>query len=309
MQKAMSHMPRKPVETPSQTILVTGATGLQGGAVARRLLADGHRVRALVRNPLTPAAVALAGLGIELATGDFADAGAVRAAADGADHAYVMGTPAESGPDVERDNAIRVLDAVADAGVGHITYSSAAAADREIGIPWFDSKKDVELHLAGVPVPWTIIAPVVFMDVMLAPHVINALRAGFLPMALPAVRALAYVDVADIAGFAAAVVTQPADFSGQRIEIASDELTGPAAAAAISAATGRAITYVVQPLGELAAWNPELARMFQWFDEVGFGLDLPALHAAHPRVRWHTFAEWAATTSWAMLDTHDEHTG
>src|SRR4051794_30614806 len=122
-------------------VLVAGATGAQGGAVARELLARGHRVRAYVRNPGSAAAAALCGLGARLAVGDFDDAAALRAAATGVDTVYVMGTPWETGAEGEVRQTNRVIDAAVAVGVRHLVYSSAANADRDTGIAWYDSKR------------------------------------------------------------------------------------------------------------------------------------------------------------------------
>ncbi|WP_030673081.1 NmrA/HSCARG family protein [Streptomyces sp. NRRL B-1347] len=292
--------------TELRTILVTGATGLQGGAVARALLARGYRVRALTRAPDGPAARELARAGAVLVAGDFDDPASVGAAAEGADSVYLMSTPLEQGPAAETRQALGALEAVVAAGVRQVVHGSAAAADQHTGIDWFDSKIPIEKAVRQVPSRWTIVAPVVFMDVVRAPHVIAALRYGQLAMALPSDRPLQYVDVRDIGGFVAQVVERPEEFSGQRVEIASDRLTGPQLAAVLAGAAGRPVSYAEMELEQLRAYGGEqLETMFRWFARVGFSVDVPALHTRYPEVGWHDFAAWAGAQDWSELDARE----
>jgi len=78
-------------------VLVTGATGKQGGHLVRELLARGHSVRAMTRKPQSPAAAELAGRGVAIVTGDFDDQGSLERAARGVDTVFAMSTPCESG--------------------------------------------------------------------------------------------------------------------------------------------------------------------------------------------------------------------
>src|SRR3954463_16812025 len=126
-------------------VLVTGATGKQGGAVTRELLRKGHRVRALTRKATGAAAQELARLGAEVVTGDLEDRSSVDAAMRGVDAGFAAGTPFEGGPESETRQGIHVADAAKAAGV-YLVYSSVANADRKTGIPHFDSKAEVEKH-------------------------------------------------------------------------------------------------------------------------------------------------------------------
>nr|ASA49576.1 NmrA family protein [Actinoallomurus sp.] len=293
-----------------RTVLVTGATGNQGGATARHLLKRGHTVRAFTRHPEANAARTLAAQGAELVQGDFDDAASLRAAADGVDAVFAMGTPLEAGPEVEERQALAVIDASVAAGVPHIVYTSAAAADRGIGISWFDSKHRVEKAVAKLDTRWTILAPAVFMDVVKQSHSLAALRNGMLVMALPPDRPLQYVDFDDIGAFAAKAIENPEAFHGWRFELASDELTGPELARILSDASGRSIAYSEVSVEQLASYGgEELGKMFDWFTKVGFGIDIARLHADHPEIPWHSFAAWAGAQSWDVLDEQPEGDG
>src|SRR5258708_38878941 len=158
-----SYCPQEDLMATPLDVLVTGATGAQGGAVARQLVKKGHRVRALTRNVASPAAQALAALGVELAQGDLEDRASVdRALADMA-AMFSVATPYERGPEAETRQSILAADAAAAAGA-YPVYSAVANADRHTGVPHFDSKFAVEEHIRARGIEATIIAPVNFME-------------------------------------------------------------------------------------------------------------------------------------------------
>jgi uncharacterized protein YbjT (DUF2867 family) len=126
-----------------ETVLVTGATGNQGGAVTRALLDAGHRVRALTRRTGSSAALALAGAGAEVVAGDFGDPASLRAACRGADGVFVMSAPFEAGTEAEVRQATAVLEAAVEAGVGQVVFSIRADS-------WFPFKLLAQpCHLTG----------------------------------------------------------------------------------------------------------------------------------------------------------------
>jgi uncharacterized protein YbjT (DUF2867 family) len=286
-----------------RTALVTGATGQQGGAVARALLARGHRVVALTRRPDSPAAAALAAAGARIAAGDLRSPDTLAAALRGSDTLYAMGTPygPETSVEAETREGIALLDAAREAAVGHVIYSSVASADRQTGVPHFDSKAQVERHLIASGLRYTISAPVAFMDNILIPSFVEGLKQGELRMALPAARPLQQVAVADIGAFAAALVERREAVFGRRYDIAGDELTGEEAAAVLSRAIGRDTRYVAFPPAALRAYSADLAAMFEWFDRVGYAADRAALQREFPEVRWQSFAAWAGAQDWRKV--------
>ena len=141
------------------TVAVAGATGTQGGAAARALLAAGHRVRALTRHPNSPAADALRGLGAEVRHADFDNRPSLEAALTGADSLFAVTTPFGAGTAGEVRQGKALVDAATDVRLGHLVFTSAAHADRGTGVPHYESKHLVEQHLRAAGVPWTVIAP------------------------------------------------------------------------------------------------------------------------------------------------------
>jgi uncharacterized protein YbjT (DUF2867 family) len=282
------------------TVLVTGATGKQGGAVARLLLKKGHQVRAFTRKPDSAAAQELKRLGAELATGNFEDRASIESAAKSTDVIFAMSSR-ELGAEVEIREGIAVADAAKAVGTPHLVYTSVGSADRRTGVPHFDSKYQVEQHIQSLDIPHTIIGPVFFMANLLGPAWLPGLQQGKLAMTLPASRGLQQVALEDIAGIAVLAMERCEEFLGRRFDIASDEVTGSQAAEIISRVSGRKVEYAEVPIAQLRAANADYAKMFEWFDRVGYSADIAGLRREFPEVGWHTFEEWAKAQSWSAL--------
>src|SRR5262245_43708575 len=138
------------------SVLVTGATGQQGGALARILLRKGHKVRALTRRPDDPGARDLKRLGAMIVTGDFEDEASLDRAMEGVDAVFAMSTPMEGGARAEARAGIALADAADRADVAHLVYTSVGSADRNTGVPHFDSKYEVEKRIRSLGIPFTI---------------------------------------------------------------------------------------------------------------------------------------------------------
>jgi len=275
------------------TVLVTGATGKQGGAVARLLLQKGHKVRALTRKLDSPAAQALKKDGAELVQGSFDDKASLVKAAKGADTVFAMSTPFEKGVEAEAQQGIALADAAKEAGVGHFVFTSVAGADQKTGIPHFDSKYKVEEHLKKIGLPHTVIAPVYFMENLHAPFSGLDPAKGTLTFPMPAGKPLQQIAVEDIGKFAALVIDRRDEFIGKRFDIASDELTMPKAAEILSGLLGKKLQYQEVPRAAFAQMGEDMARMFGWFADVGYSADVKGLRSRYPEVGWHSFEQWA----------------
>jgi uncharacterized protein YbjT (DUF2867 family) len=285
-----------------RSILVTGATGQQGGAVARALLLKGHRVKALTRKPDSDGARQLASAGADVVAGDLADAASVLRAAKDVDTMSLMGNSYEAGLQEETRQGIIAADAAKAAGVGHLIYSSVADADKKTGIPHFESKYLVEKHVVGLGIPYTISAPVAFMENVVAPWSIGALKQGTHAFAMPAKRVLQLVSLADIGAFVAALAERREQVFGKRFDFAGDELSGEEQAKILSEAIGRPIGYQEIPIAAARQQSEDAALMFEWFDRVGYDVDIAALRRDFPEVRWYSFADWARAFDWSILE-------
>ena len=284
-----------------RTVLVTGATGKQGGAVMDALLARGHAARALTRQPGSDAAKALIARGVEVFAGDLEDSKSVVAAAKGADAAFLMGNFYEIGEEGEVRQGIAAANAIKAAGVGHLIYSSVASANRSTGIAHFESKFRVEQHIAGLGIPYTISAPVAFMDNVIAPWSLGGLLGGKLTFGLPPKRVNQLIGLTDIGAFVTSLIERRDSVFGKRFDIAGDRLDGETQAATLSRAAGWPIRFEEIPLAALRQQNAEVATMMEWFDRVGYDADIGALRREFADVSWHTFAHWAEAVDWQAL--------
>ncbi|AOR33509.1 NmrA family protein [Streptomyces fodineus] len=292
------------------TVAVTGATGAQGGATARALLAAGHHVRALTRHPDAPPAAALRALGAEIRPAELDDRASLDAALTGADALFAVTTPFGTGTGTETRQGRTLVDAAAAGRIQHVVLTSAAHADRGTGIPHYESKYEIEQHLRASGVPWTVIAPAAFMDNYAGGWTLSGLRDGVFGWPMPAGRPLALIPATDIGAFAALAFTRRTEFVGRRIDIASDTRTPHQIAATLTTATGRPITHHEVPLDVVRTHSTDLAAMFAYFTTTGLDVDAPALRRAYPEVGWHTFADWATARNWPALLTgpHPEGT-
>lgn len=282
-------------------ILVAGATGRQGGAVARALLKNGYKVRALTRNFASPAAQSLQKLGAELMTGDLADKSSLTKALKGVETVFAMTTPFQKGHDAEIAQGVNMVDAAKATGVSYLVFSSVASADKKTGIPHFDSKYKVEQHLAGSGVPYTIIGPTAFMENFIQPFAIPNIRDGKLARALPPSRPLQLIAVEDIGSFAAYVIGHRNRFLGKRIDIAGDDLNGEETAAILSKVIGKPIRYESFSPTILKSQTPDLAVMMEWQASSNYTADIDSLRRDYSEVGWHRFEEWARKLDWRSL--------
>ena len=280
------------------TVLVMGSTGKQGGAVARCLLERGHKVRAVTRDPNSSRAKLLAKAGATLVAASLEDTAAITKALEGATSLFAVTTPF-GGTDAESRQGIAAADAAKAAGV-HLVFTSVGSANRQTGVPHFDSKFDVEKHIAKISVRATILAPVAFMENLY--FIKEQLEKGIYASALPPTRALAQVAVADIGAVAVRVLEDAGRFSGKRFDLAGDELTGNDAMAILSRVTRRSLSYYQIPLDVVRErMGQDAVKMYEWFDRVGFAVDRPALRREFPDVAFHDFESWAKTQDWNAL--------
>ncbi|ADP82161.1 NmrA/HSCARG family protein [Pseudofrankia inefficax] len=287
-----------------ESVLVIGATGQQGGAVARALLARGRTVHALVRDPDRTGARELQAAGARLVVGDLDDLASVRAAVTGVGRVFLMLTSVTSGTvnlaDVEAEvrRGKAVADLAAEAGVTHLVYSSVAGADQNTGIPHLESKGQIETHIRKLGLPATVLRPVFFMEnFTTVTRPVLADGGLVVALALRPTSELPLISIPDIGEFAALAFERPDTFLGQTLVIAGDRLSAAAMAERFGEAAGIPARFRQTPIEQLRAFDQEVAKMFDWFDSGEMeSPDLPALRALHPEVR--TLAAWLRSTGW-----------
>lgn len=273
----------------SDLIAVVGATGKQGGAVVDALLERGTAVRALTRDDGSDRARALAARGVEVVVADAEDRAATRAALDGVSALSLMTTfSGEDGPRGDTRRGILLVEAARDAGVPFVVHSSVGGAERETGIPHFESKRRVEEALEATGVPHAIVRPVFFMENLVYQLPPPDAQEAVVRLPMPGDVPLQLIAVVDVGRVVAALATDPAGAAGIAVEIAGYELTLEQIVAQISAATGVPTRFERLPVDGL---DDDRASMFRWFSTLpAYQADFTATAALDPRVL--TFAEW-----------------
>lgn len=281
-----------------RVILVTGATGQQGGAVARELLARGRTVRAMTRNLEGDAAGSLAARGAEVVRGDLDDDGSLRRAVDGAWGVLSVQNTWEAGVEREEEQGKRLARVAKEAGVGHFVYHSVASADRDTGIPHFDNKWRIEETIRGLGFPsWTIVRPVFFMENLTSPWFKPAIEGGTLALGIEPDTPLQMIAVADIGRYGARAFERHAEMNGRAIDIAGDEMTPPGIAATLGEVAGREIRHQRVPIEQVRESSEDFAIMLEWFDAVGYDADIEG-NAAEFGIRPTPLREWAVGQDW-----------
>jgi uncharacterized protein YbjT (DUF2867 family) len=276
-----------------KTILITGATGKQGGATLRHLAKrGGFKLRAMTRKPDSDAAKAVAALGAEVVQGDLDDAASLERALAGAWGVFAVQNTWEAGVEREEEQGKRIAKVARDKGVQHFVYTSVGSAHRRTGIPHFENKVRVEETVKSLKFPsHVILRPVFFMENLPSPWFVNGDK---LTTALKPETKLQMVAVDDIGKFGAAAFAEADKFKGAEIEYAGDAVTMPEAAAALSDLTGKTITYQQIPMAAVRANSEDFALMLEWFDAVGYSADIPSLESRWG-IRPLTLKQWVRT--------------
>jgi uncharacterized protein YbjT (DUF2867 family) len=298
-----------PTNPDSRPILVTGATGKQGGATARRLLAEGRPVRALVRDTTTAGATALAAAGAQLVRGDFDDPASLPPALDGAAAVFAIPPVAlgPTGPEtrLEAARGRALIDAAAEAGVEQVVFSTVAATSAtsqgSVG------KALIEEYLHNHVALPTVLRPVRFMTNYLGVGLIgiDGIAGGVHRHLFPPHEPMQIIALEDIAEFAALAFAEPTRFAGRTLELAGDQPTPVEAAAAITEVTGIPVRYEQLTDSQAAAISPDVAETRKrWQTGDRWHADIEALRVIHPGLR--TLTDWLTESGAAAIRGHLE---
>jgi uncharacterized protein YbjT (DUF2867 family) len=264
-------------------ILVTGATGKQGGAVVSHVLQRGFAVRALTRNPDQPAAQALKSKGVDVIQGDMEQVASLGQALQGVYGVFCVQNYWEKGVgyDGEIRQARNLIQVAQAENISHVVYSSIAGCDNARGVEHFETKWEIEKLLDAAHLPRTFIRTVFFMenfmDRQLGPMLLPVLSGAL----KPATR-FHMLAVDDIGWFAAEAFARPDQYLGKTIDIAGDSLTVAEMKQVYSRVTGTKPSRLKFPLWLLRIMNSEMARQFHWNNEIGWRFDQTAVRAIHP---------------------------
>ncbi len=272
-------------DTNTAPVLVLGASGTQGGAVAQALMAQGIPVRAFTRSAETAAKFRAAGM--EAAIGDFADTASLVAACTGTRAVFSMQGAPFADPQSERREALAIVTAARAADVPQIVHTSVSGAGafhramKDWGTGrwnenYWDSKADAENAVRGSGVKyWTILKPAFMMENYVTPKVprfFPHLANGELVTAFTPETVMSLVTAEDVGTAATAAITDPERFNHLEIELSGDNLTMDEVGAVLAAAWMRPITtrYLSKADAVAEGISPFWVDSQLWTNEVGY---------------------------------------
>jgi uncharacterized protein YbjT (DUF2867 family) len=273
----------------NRLILVTGATGQQGGAALLALREKGYPICALTRHPERPEALGVVGRGTEIVRGDLNDLPSLVRAVEGVYGVYGVTTPMEEGVEREVEQGKNLVDAAKRSRVSHFILSSVAAADRKTGIPHFESKSVIEEHLRSSGLKYTIFRPVFFMENWLGMR--QTIDDGVLALPLRPDTRLQMMAVRDIGVLVSMAFDHPGHWQGRVAELAGDELPMSEIAVALGRLAGRDVKYLQISWEDYeAAAGREMTLMYRWFQDHGYTADIATLRQEYPNLM--NFERW-----------------
>lgn len=275
------------------TIVVCGATGRQGGAVARHLLRDGWKVRGLTRDASSAKARAVASAGVEVAQADMADRIALERAFQGAAGVYSVQSFALAGPEAEVRQGKAVGDAAKAAGVPHVVYASSGTGSKS-GVPSWDTKAEVADHLRGLGLPLTVVRPECFMEIMTDKEFYPPVTAWHLMPRLTGPATIPWLAVDDLGAIVAKVFAEPQRFIGADIALSGDVKTVEECRAIWTEVHGKPPRRFPMPLWLFrriaGPSGKDLPTMWTWLRTGDVPRDPAATRAIHPGTR--TVRQW-----------------
>src|SRR5262244_3980919 len=280
-------------------VLVTGATGRQGGSVIRHMHPKGWKLRALTRDPDSPAAQKLVRMGIEVVKGDLENPRTLEPATRGVYGIYSVQDFWAVGAKREVQQGKNMADAAKKAGVDHFVYSSVGGAERNSGIDHWQSKWEIEQYIRKVGLPATMIRPAAFMENYYIDQVEIGILKGKLMDPIRGDKPYQTIAASDIGGFVSLAFERPQEFIGAELEIAGSELTNIEAAQVFSRVLGKPVKFRKLPMPMVwLVLGKEFYQMFRWFNESGFKADIAFLRRRYPEVHLQTLDEWLRNEGW-----------
>ncbi len=280
-------------------ILVTGATGKQGGAVARQLLSRGYRVKAMTRHTESGSAGMLRSAGAEIVYGNYDEPESLSDALSGVWGVFAVQNTWEAGVEREEQQGKRFAELARAQNVQHYVYTSVGSANRNTGIPHFENKWRIEERVRSLKFPsYAILRPVFFMENFLSSSLLPGIQRGRLALGLRPDTRLQMIAVDDIGKFGLMLFEHHEAMNRAEIDIAGDEHTMPEIASYLGRISGRSVEFLSVPREEVRKSGDDRALMLEWFDRTGYNVAIDKLEETFG-IRLTKFEEWARKMDWS----------
>jgi uncharacterized protein YbjT (DUF2867 family) len=270
-----------------RTIVVTGATGLQGNAVTRYLLLERWHVRALTRKASSQKAQALSALGADIVQGDMNDPASLTRVFEGAYGVFSVQNPVLSGVEGEIRQGKNVADVAKQVGIEHLVYSSAGTGNQATGIPSWESKLVIETHMKELDLPLTILRPMAFMELMIEKKFFPAISTWhIMPKLMGSMRKIAWLCADDFGIIVAKVFAEPDRFISQDLKLASDVQSIDECRTIYRDVIGKNPPRFPMPVWLFERFGfvgKDLSIMWQWLQSAVIDLDTRPTLSIHPQ--------------------------
>jgi uncharacterized protein YbjT (DUF2867 family) len=271
---------KRKVSTMKKTILVLGATGNQGGAVVKALLRTDFSVRAFVRDASSKHAKQLEKRGVEIVAGNLDGFDSLVRAMNGVYGVFSVINFMDGGVQKEEERGKRVADAAKKANVSHFIYSSVGGADRNSGVPHFESKWHVEQHIRKLGLPYSIVRPTTFMTNLEESPALMRFIALSMMRGTPSQKPIQMIAVEDIGKWVAHMFLDKEKYLFKAVEIAGDEVTFTKMIIAYQKVYGKTPISIKLPSSLFSMGD--LGKMISWINKYGYQADLRMNRAEIP---------------------------
>jgi uncharacterized protein YbjT (DUF2867 family) len=273
------------ISTEGKTIVVIGATGRQGGQVARHLLRQGWHVRALTRKPESKKAAELRSLGAEVVRANLEERGSLEAAFDGAYGLYDLQIPVSGKIEVEIEQGRNAAEAAKKTGVQHVVYGSAGlGGNRRTGIEQWDAKEEIAGIINSLGLPLTRLRPLAFMELMTDPSYYPGSSTWYIWPKLSGLnRPIGWISVRDVGAIAAKAFADPDRYIGRDLPLASDVKSLFECREIFKEVRGKYPPRFPMPMFLFEKFvGRDVGNMWRWLRENHFDLDTAPTYEVHP---------------------------
>lgn len=274
----------------NKNILVMGASGNQGNAVAKSLLSDGWIVHAMTRNPNQSAIKELEQDGAVIVQADMNDKQSLVEAMENVYGVYSVQSFDPKDPEKEVQQGKMIADVAKQVGTTHFVYGPAAGAERYSGADNFASKWQIEEHIRALDLPYTILRHTFFIDNFTGfakAQDDKIVIQGFMDSEIP----LQMLAVQDIGAFAAITFSQPKQYIGKAMELAGEEITLNEIAKKLS----ERFEVSCEIVDERKKFQ-QMMKMFEWFEYEGYEANIAELCKINPQLL--NFDDWLQELEW-----------
>jgi uncharacterized protein YbjT (DUF2867 family) len=282
-----------------KTILVSGATGRQGGAVIHHLLKNNFKVKVLSRTPESISARKLVSEGVTVVKGDMSDTTTLIKAMEGCYGVFSIQNYFEYGGEKEILFGKNMAEAAKKINLTHFVFGSISGVDTNTGIPHFETKYAIENYIHEIGINSTILRSVKFMENYYILQVFKGILGGKLFDAIKPEKSHQIIAVDDIGAYTADAFAKPEKYMNKVIEIAGDEMTNDQIAKTMSEVFGHPIKSKNLPMFAAKIFmDKEVYLMYKWFNKVGFNVNIESNKKNFPSVKLTTLKDWLINENW-----------